>query len=36
MNTGPKSADDILGWDVDWLARDADDHVALFSTAGGG
>jgi hypothetical protein len=28
MNTEAKSADDILGYEFDWLARDADDHVA--------
>src|SRR5262245_52257163 len=31
-----KSADEILGLEFDWLASDADGHVALFSTAGGG
>ncbi len=36
MSTSPKSATDILGYEFDWLARDADDYVALFSTAGGG
>ena len=36
MNAEPKSADDPLGFEFDWLARDADDHVGLFSTAGGG
>jgi hypothetical protein len=36
MNAQPKSADDIVGWDVEWLACDADDHVGLFITAGGG
>lgn len=36
MTTGPLTADDILGLDVEWLARDADDHVGHFTTAGGG
>ena len=36
MTTGPKSANDIRGFEFDWLARDADDHVGFFSTAGGG
>lgn len=31
-----KGASDIRGYEHDWPARDADDHVALFSTAGGG
>lgn len=31
-----KSADEILGLEYDWLSSDADGHVALFSTAGGG
>lgn len=31
-----KSADDILGLEFDWIASDADGHVARFSTAGGG
>lgn len=31
-----KSRDEIQGWEFDWLARDADGNVALFSTAGGG
>lgn len=31
-----KSAAEILGLEFDWLASDADGHVALFSTAGGG
>jgi hypothetical protein len=34
MNARP--AQDILGFEYDWLASDADGHVALFSTAGGG
>ena len=34
MTTAPKSADDIRGYEFDWLARDADDHVGFFSTAG--
>lgn len=33
---GKKSAEEILGFEFDWLASDKDDHVALFSTAGGG
>jgi len=33
---GPKSLLDIAGWEYDWLAADGDEHVALFSTAGGG
>jgi hypothetical protein len=31
-----KSAEDILGFEYDWLASDAEGHVALFSTAGTG
>lgn len=31
-----KSAEEIAGLEYDWLARDAEGHVALFSTAGGG
>lgn len=31
-----KTADEIRGFEFDWLASDADGHVALFSTAGGG
>jgi hypothetical protein len=31
-----KSATELLGWEFDWLGCDVDDHVALFSTAGGG
>jgi hypothetical protein len=31
-----KVASDIRGHEYDWLARDADDHVALFSAAEGG
>ena len=31
-----KSADQVLGFEYDWLASDVDGHVALFSTAGGG
>ncbi|MBA3406144.1 MAG: hypothetical protein H0U13_15915 [Gemmatimonadaceae bacterium] len=31
-----KSADEIIGFEFDWLACDADGHVAQFSTAGGG
>ncbi|HET6148599.1 MAG TPA: hypothetical protein VFH68_13780 [Polyangia bacterium] len=33
---GAKTAADIAGLEFDWLASDADGHVALFSTAGGG
>ena len=29
-------AEDLLGWDFEWLACDADGHVGLFTTAGGG
>lgn len=32
----PKTAEDIEGLGYDWLASDADGHVALFSTVGGG
>jgi hypothetical protein len=31
-----KSAQDIVGLEYDWLGTDADGHIALFSTAGGG
>lgn len=31
-----KSSADIRGLEYDWLATDADGHVAFFSTAGGG
>jgi hypothetical protein len=31
-----KSREGIRGFEYDWLASDADGHVALFSTAGGG
>ena len=31
-----KSAHDIKGYEFDWLASDANGHVAFFSTAGGG
>ncbi len=31
-----KSAEDILGHEFDWLATDAEGHVAFLSTAGGG
>jgi hypothetical protein len=31
-----RTADEIRGFEFDWLASDADGHVALFSTAGGG
>jgi hypothetical protein len=31
-----KSADDIRGVEYDWLASDADGHIALFTTAGAG
>jgi hypothetical protein len=30
------SADDLIGWDFEWLASDAEGHVGLFTTAGGG
>ena len=36
MSTTAKSLDDIAGYEYDWLACDADDHVALFTTAGAG
>lgn len=36
MTSNPKSAEDIAGFEYDWLATDADGHIALFSTAGGG
>jgi hypothetical protein len=36
MPTEAQPEDFLRGLDCDWLARDADDHVALFSTAGGG
>jgi hypothetical protein len=32
----PKSAEEILGLEYDWLASDAKGFVALFTTAGGG
>jgi hypothetical protein len=32
----PLTADEIQGLEHDWLATDADGHVAVFSTAGGG
>jgi hypothetical protein len=31
-----KSSEEIQGFEYDWLASDQDEHVALFSTAGGG
>jgi hypothetical protein len=31
-----KSAEEVRGLEYDWLAIDADGHVAFFSTAGGG
>jgi hypothetical protein len=31
-----KSAEEILGYEFDWLASDADGHVALMCTVGGG
>lgn len=31
-----KSPEDVLGLEFDWLGSDAEGHVALFSTAGGG
>lgn len=33
---GPLTAEDIRGWDLDWLGTDAEEHVALFTTFGGG
>jgi hypothetical protein len=34
--TTAKNPTDICGLEYDWLATDADGHVAFFSTAGGG
>jgi hypothetical protein len=34
--TTPSSADEIQGFEFDWLASDNDGHVALFSTGGAG
>jgi hypothetical protein len=31
-----KTAQEILGYEYDWLATDSHGHVAMFSTAGGG
>ncbi|TMQ13418.1 MAG: hypothetical protein E6J91_18345, partial [Deltaproteobacteria bacterium] len=31
-----KSPEEIWGTEYDWIGVDADGHVALFSTAGGG
>jgi len=31
-----KTAEDILGFEYDWLAIDKDGHLGMFSTAGGG
>lgn len=31
-----KSATDVTGFEYDWLGRDEDGHVALFTTAGAG
>jgi hypothetical protein len=31
-----KTADDLAGFEFDWLASDAEGYVAFFSTAGGG
>lgn len=36
VSTTATSLDDIAGYEHDWLACDADDHVALFTTAGAG
>jgi hypothetical protein len=36
MSATARTADEIRGLEYDWLACDADGHVALFSTAGGG
>jgi hypothetical protein len=36
MPSETQPEDPLRGLDYDWLARDGDDHVALFSTAGGG
>jgi hypothetical protein len=33
---GAKSIEEICGYEYDWLGCDADGHVGLFSTAGGG
>jgi hypothetical protein len=33
---GRKTADEVEGFEYDWLACDADDYVGFFSTAGGG
>ena len=33
---GKKSADEIRGFEYDWIACDVDGFVGLFSTAGGG
>lgn len=33
---GEKTAEELLGFEYDWIASDADAHVALFTTAGGG
>lgn len=32
----PKTAEEIQGYEYDWIAHDEFGHVALFSTAGGG
>lgn len=32
----PKSSEDVRGIEYDWLAIDVENHVALFTTAGGG
>lgn len=36
VSIAPKSADEIQGFEYDWLGRDEDGHIALFSTAGAG
>jgi hypothetical protein len=32
----PKSSEDILGFEYDWIASDGADYVGFFATAGGG
>lgn len=32
----PKSSEDILGFEHDWIASDGAAHVGFFATAGGG
>ena len=36
MHPDITSADDLLGWDAEWVASDADGHIGLFTTAGDG